>query len=195
VIAGPYGQGLPPPFKDKKVIPASLLYNVIATAVREKAIAKANLTREQSDDLHGYRSYGSEPAEKPPVLGGYKASPLDGVWATAPFLHNGSVPNLYELLRPAKERPGTFNLGRGFDPVKVGADASGQTGTAVFNAALPGNSNAGHSFEDGPRVNGVIGPLLAEDERWALIEYLKSIPEEEARVTPYGGPAAPAAAQ
>jgi hypothetical protein len=190
VIAGPYGQALPPPYKDKKVIPASLLYNVIATAVREKAIAKANLTREQTDDLHGYRPYGSEPVEKPPVLGGYKASPLDGVWTAAPFLHNGSVPNLHDLLRPAKERPAMFNLGRGFDPVKVGIDTSGPAGMAVFNTALPGNSNAGHSFEEGPRANGVIGRLLAEDERWALIEYLKSIPEEAGRVTPYGGPGA-----
>jgi hypothetical protein len=195
VIAGPFSKGLPLPWKDKTVIPAPVLYNVIATSVREKAIAKANLTKEQTDDLHGYRPYGSEPAEKPPVPGGYKASPLDGVWATAPFLHNGSVPSLYELLRPAKDRPPTFNLGRGFDPVKVGIDTSGQTGTAVFNAALPGNSNAGHSFEDGPRGNGVIGRLLAEDERWALIEYLKSIPEDAGRVTPYGGPATPAANQ
>jgi cytochrome c2 len=188
VIPGAYSRGLPPPFKDRSVIPAAVLYNVIAAAVREKAIAKANLTPEQTDDLHGYRPYGSEPAEKPPVLGGYKASPLDGVWATAPFLHNGSVPNLYELLRPAKERQAQFNLGRGFDPVKVGVETSEQIGTAVFNTALPGNSNAGHSFEDGPRVNGVIGRLLADDERWALIEYMKSIPEEAGRVTPYGGP-------
>jgi hypothetical protein len=44
-------------------------------------------------------------------------------------------------------------------------------------------------------VNGVIGRLLAEDERWALVEYLKSIPEEAGRVTPYGGPATAAANQ
>ncbi len=36
----------------------------------------------------------------------------------------------------------------------------------------------GHSFENGPRGNGVIGPLLTEQQRWALVEYLKSIPEE-----------------
>ena len=40
----------------------------------------------------------------------------------------------------------------------------------------------------GPRGNGVIGPLLTDDERWALVEYLKSIPEEPGRVTPFGGP-------
>ena len=51
-----------------------------------------------------------------------------------------------------------------------------------------GNSNAGHSFENGPRGNGVIGPLLTEKQRWELVEYLKSIPEEPGRITPFGGP-------
>jgi hypothetical protein len=190
VIAGRYSSQLPPPFKGQPVVPAPVIYNLIANAVREKAIVKARLTQEQIDDLHGYRPYGSEPAEKPPLLGSYKASPLDGVWATAPFLHNGSVPNLYELLSPARERSKTFYLERDFDPVKVGIDTSGQTGTTAFNTALSGNSNAGHSFEDGPRGGGVVGRLLREDERWALIEYLKSIPEVAGRVTPYGGPSA-----
>jgi hypothetical protein len=51
-----------------------------------------------------------------------------------------------------------------------------------------GNSNTGHSFDSGPRGNGVIGPLLTKEQRWALVEYLKSIPEEAGRVTPFGGP-------
>jgi hypothetical protein len=53
---------------------------------------------------------------------------------------------------------------------------------------LTGNSNEGHSFEEGPLGNGVIGPLLTEQQRWAVVEYLKSIPEEAGRVTPFGGP-------
>jgi hypothetical protein len=57
-----------------------------------------------------------------------------------------------------------------------------------MDTSLRGNSNSGHSFEDSPRGNGVIGPLLTEDQRWALVEYLKSIPEEAGRVTPFGGP-------
>jgi hypothetical protein len=57
-----------------------------------------------------------------------------------------------------------------------------------MDTALPGNSNAGHSFENRPLGNGVIGPLLPDDDRWAIVEYLKSIPEEAGRVTPFGGP-------
>ena len=119
----------------------------------------------------------------------YKAAPRDGVWATPPFLHNGSVPNLYEMLIPAKERTKKFYVGREFDPVKVGLDTSGNSGTFLAgHDRCCGNSNAGHSFENGPRGNGVIGPLLTDEQRWALVEYLKSIPEEAGRVTPFGGP-------
>src|SRR5690625_3270750 len=60
----------------------------------------------------------------------YKARPLNGIWATAPYLHNGSVPTLYDLLLPAKRpddpedgeyRPDEFMVGsREFDPIKVG---------------------------------------------------------------------------
>ncbi|MGB8433780.1 MAG: hypothetical protein WCE38_05940, partial [Burkholderiales bacterium] len=109
------------------------------------------------------------------------------VWATPPFMHNGSVPNLYEMLVPAGERTKKFYVGREFDPVKVGLDTSGTTGFLV-DTSLRGNSNAGHSFEDGPLGNGVIGPRLTEEQRWALVEYLKSIPGEAGRVTPFGGP-------
>ena len=98
------------------------------------------------------------------------------------------MPNLYEMLLPAKERTKKFYVGREFDPVKVGIDTSGKSGTFLLDTSLLGNSNAGHSFEDGPRGNGVIGPLLTDEQRWAIVEYLKSIPEEAGRVTPFGGP-------
>jgi hypothetical protein len=98
------------------------------------------------------------------------------------------VPSLYDLLTPAKERPKKFLVGRDFDPVKVGVDTTGQSGTFEFDTTRIGNSNAGHSFENGPRGAGVIGRLLAEEERWAIVEYLKSIPTEAGQVTPYGGP-------
>jgi hypothetical protein len=105
-------------------------------------------------------------------------------------MHNGSVPNLYEMLIPAAERTKKFYRGTEFDPVKVGLDTAAATGTFLMDTTLLGNSNAGHSFEDAPRGNGVIGPLLTEDQRWALVEYLKSIPETPGRVTPFGGPPA-----
>jgi hypothetical protein len=96
-------------------------------------------------------------------------------------MHNGSVPNLYEMLLPAKQRSKQFYIGREFDPIRVGLDTSGNTGKFLYDTTLRGNSNAGHSFENGPRGNGVIGPLLTEAQRWAIVEYLKSIPEEPGR--------------
>jgi hypothetical protein len=151
-------------------------------------VRKANLTEAQQLDLHGYRTPGGGFSTAAPPDQVFKAAPRDGVWATAPFLHNGSVPNLYEMLIPAAERTKKFYLGGDFDPVRVGLDTKATSGTFLMDTTLPGNSNAGHSFENGPRGNGVIGPLLPEDDRWAIVEYLKSIPEEAGRVTPFGGP-------
>ena len=70
--------------------------------------------------MNGYREL---PTPRPPE-GVYKAAPRDGVWATPPFLHNGSVPNLYEMLIPAAERTKKFYLGGDLDPVKVGVDTT-----------------------------------------------------------------------
>jgi hypothetical protein len=175
---------MPGPFKDKPVVPSLVMYygNVMRTL--EVALAKAKLSGPEMLDATGYRDL---PSPRPPMKV-YKAAPRDGVWATAPFMHNNSVPNLYEMLVPANERTKKFCPGREFDPVKVGVETTCKPGAFEFDTALRGNSNAGHSFEDGPRGNGVIGPLLTEEERWALVEYLKSIPEEPGRVTPFGGP-------
>ncbi|MFK4719449.1 mono/diheme cytochrome c family protein [Bradyrhizobium niftali] len=117
----------------------------------------------------------------------YRARPLDGVWATAPYLHNGSVPTLRDMLVPQAERPRSFCVGsRAFDPVKVGlvtkakATESCAAGLTNFNVSLLGNSNRGHSFE-GKETDltklppGVIGPELTEAERRALVEYLKTL--------------------
>ncbi len=94
----------------------------------------------------------------------YKARPLNGIWATAPYLHNGSVPNLAELLKPAAQRRKTFPVGsREYDPVQVGfKDDPSQP---VFDTNADGNSNAGHEF----------GSQLTSDERLQLLEYLKSL--------------------
>lgn len=116
----------------------------------------------------------------------YKARPLNGIWATAPFLHNGAVPTLYDLLSPYAERPKSFWLGnREFDPVKVGYATGRIEGgfqlVAVGADGKPvrGNGNGGHLFETPadpahPRP-GIIGPTLSRDERMALIEYLKTL--------------------
>ncbi len=116
----------------------------------------------------------------------YKARSLNGIWATAPYLHNGSVPSLYELLLPAKRegdpedgkyRPDTFVVGsREFDPTKVGFLSEGYEGF-VFNTNQPGNLNTGHEYGGGrtPQPNGELLPALSETERWDLVEYLKTL--------------------
>jgi hypothetical protein len=179
------GPNLPPPLKDKELVPTGYLYVALQELVVDRALKDLNLTPEETVKIHGYRQF---PLPRPSEVPHYKAAPRDGVWATPPFMHNGSVPNLYEMLIPAAQRTKKFYLGREFDPVKVGLDTSGKSGTYLVDTTLRGSSNAGHSFENGPLGNGVIGPLLTEEERWALVEYLKSIPEEAGRVTPYGGP-------
>jgi hypothetical protein len=99
----------------------------------------------------------------------YKARPLDGIWATPPYLHNGSVPTLYDLLLPPDQRPASFNVGtREYDPVKVGyvttADAPGNE--FPFTARGHANSNEGHDYGVG---------ALKPEERAALLEYLKTL--------------------
>ncbi len=185
-ITGELSKFLPPEFRDKPLLEPFIFSTVLGAETREVAIRKLKLTEAQELVLNGYR----EMPTPPPPDHVYKAAPRDGVWATSPFLHNGSVPNLYEMLIPAGERTKKFYLGGDFDPVKVGLDTTATSGTFLMDTTLVGNSNAGHSFQDGPRGDGIVGPLLTDDQRWALVEYLKSIPEEPGRVTPFGGPPA-----
>ncbi len=121
-------------------------------------------------DMDGYRPNGIR------ALMAYKARPLDGIWATAPYLHNGSVPTLYALLSPRAERPAKFHLGtRVFDPVNVGYAATPIEGDFVLDTNIRGNFNTGHEFNDAPRGNGIIGPRLTPEERRALVEFLKTL--------------------
>jgi hypothetical protein len=121
------------------------------------------------DALEGYRPN----LFRAPVA--YPARPLDGYWATAPFLHNGAVRTLYELLSPTAERAKTFWVGtREFDPVYVGFRNDPVEGAFLYDTSEPGNSNAGHEFRDAPpNTDGVIGPYLTPEQRFDIIEYLK----------------------
>jgi mono/diheme cytochrome c family protein len=105
----------------------------------------------------------------------YKVRPLDGVWATPPYLHNGSVPNIYALLSPVSERPAKFWLGnREYDPVNIGYRTDKIDGGFEFDTSVRGNHNTGHEFSD-EKKDGVIGPRLSPDERRALVEYIKTL--------------------
>ena len=113
---------------------------------------------------------GQEVSEK--ALLAYKARPLNGIWTGGPFLHNGSVPNLYELLLPADQRTKSFYIGSWeFDPIKVGYVAEERSGSFLFDTTLKGNSNAGHEYGTGEYG----AEPFTEDQIWALVEYMKTL--------------------
>jgi hypothetical protein len=100
---------------------------------------------------------------------GYANHPLDGIWARAPYLHNGSVPTLHDLLTPAKDRPKAFYRGYDvYDPGKVGfkTDVAEENGRKYFryDTSLPGNGNGGHDY----------GTSLTDAEKQSLVEYMKT---------------------
>ncbi len=144
-----------------------------ALARLEGAIAKAYEGRgvppEDYEKMNGYRSN----VVRGPMA--YRPRPLDGIWATGPYLHNGSVPTLYHLLSPVSERPATFYLGsRQFDPETIGFEYGEGKGFTRVDTTETGNHNTGHAFDDGGG-KGTLGPTLTEDERQALLEYLKTL--------------------
>jgi hypothetical protein len=131
---------------------------------------KPPVPAEKREEMNGYRK--NQLQEKL----SYKARPLDGVWATPPYLHNGSVPDIEALLSPVAERPTKFWLGhRAYDPKRLGYRSDELSGGFEFDTTLPGNRNTGHEFDDGPNRPGRIGRKLSPDERHALIEFLKSM--------------------
>ncbi len=102
--------------------------------------------------------------------GGYLAGPLDGIWARAPYLHNGSVPTLRQLLIE-KERPATFFRGNyNYDRTGVGFEWS--SGTARYDTKRLGQSNQGHS---GALFNGPYDFANDEASTQALLAYLKTL--------------------
>ncbi len=106
------------------------------------------------------------------ALAAYKARPLNGVWATAPYLHNGAVPNLYELLLPAAARSQVFALGGWrFDADRVGYATAPCDQDFLFDTRLAGNSNAGHEYGTGSDGKAA----LTAAQRRQLLEYLKTL--------------------
>ena len=103
------------------------------------------------------------------TTGGYVGVPLEGLWLRAPYLHNGSVPSLQDLLEKADQRPRAFRRGYDvYDPVRVGFVSSGPEADRVgtlFDTSVAGGGNGGHSY----------GTDLPAADKAALIEYLKTL--------------------
>jgi len=102
------------------------------------------------------------------ALSRYKARPLNGVWASAPFLHNGSVRSLYQLLLPPRERERQFSMGcEEFDPSEVGfnCDKGNDPRATSIDLSIEGNRNTGHEY----------GTELSHEDRMNLIEYIKTL--------------------
>jgi len=97
------------------------------------------------------------------------AVPLDGLWLRAPYLHNGSVPSLWDLLEIPEKRPQLFYRGYDvYDPQKVGFIAAGSEAERAgsrHETSIAGNGNGGHLY----------GTALSPAEKEALIEYLKTL--------------------
>jgi hypothetical protein len=99
----------------------------------------------------------------------YESRVMEGIWAAAPYLHNGSVPTLADLLKPTKDRPTSFKIGPNYDTNNVGMAVDqtkfgDQTLTTSTNRNS-GNANCGHEF----------GTELSASDKKALLEYLKTL--------------------
>lgn len=135
-----------------------------------------SLTREMRQGVKDswVSRFGADPVEVDPI--GYVAPPLDGIWASAPYFHNGSVPTLWHVLHP-DARPIVWKRTEdGYDRQQVGLEIESFdevpsiAKTAVqrrryFNTQQPGKSSSGHTFPS----------VLNEDEKRELLQYLKTL--------------------
>jgi len=142
--------------------PVAALANISGSSIITEFFTNGNLLRTPIEYL-GFRESRSPSLAQ---LTTYKARPLNGVAFTAPYLHNGSVTSIYELLLPATERLKKFYVGsKKFDPVYLGFSTRRQSNSVLLDTTALGNGNFGHEF----------GTDLNHDERMAVIEYIKTL--------------------
>lgn len=164
-------------FGGDRAVPAGSFFTTVVGATTKAALAAAGTPPEaiptrlrlrpasHKDCLTPDGQPGTEPCGyQPPGRGAaLKAGPLLGLWATGPYLHNGSVRTVYELLSPPAERATEFWVGdRTLDTERLGFVST--EGGFLFDTTVPGNGAGGHEFWPSP---------FTHDERMALLEYLK----------------------
>jgi hypothetical protein len=111
----------------------------------------------------------STPRSRFEPTAGYVAPPLDGIWASAPYFHNGSVPTVYQVLN-SKTRPNRWTRtgeSTDYDWKRLGwnYDPAPKNKKWTFDTSVPAYGNDGHYFGDN----------LSEEARWAVVEYLKTL--------------------
>jgi hypothetical protein len=152
--------------------PFAKTVQIAVDSIKQKAYAAAGIDaarqRAMEDlDQRGGVAWRDTLIDTEPPYGPYAARPLYGIWAAAPYLHNGSVPTLYHLLLPPDQRPKTFALGaREYDPVKLGfvVETACSAQDCLVDTSETGDGNGGHLW----------GTDLMEPDRMALLEYLKT---------------------
>ena len=132
------------------------------------AAITASMRQEQMNGMMVMPAPPNEAASNSPMTNVYEARVLEGIWAAAPYLHNGSVPTLADLLEPAAKRRKDFAVGPGYDRTQVGLAVTQNAAAFTFHATscaemASGDSNCGHEY----------GTHLRPDEKRALLEYLK----------------------
>lgn len=158
-------------FENETVVPAASFFLGGVAAVVKKGLDDLGLSEKQKLVYSDFRYYppespGAAPKPyRPTRVTDLKAGPLLGIWATGPFLHNGSVPNLYELLSPPESRSKVFWTGNHeLDTKKLGFVSKSAKGLFRLDTTLKGNGNGGHIYPSRP---------YSDSERWAVIEFLK----------------------
>lgn len=172
---GTYGESWTYP---NKIVPLKIIGT---DTMRYDGLAKDHhYLRHTDDSWFGQERIGSDQHAPYQESDGYQAPPLDGIWATAPYFHNASVPTVYHVLN-SKARPNIYSRTyrtdlKAYDSVKLGwkirvLDKSPDPSLPryerrkVYDTTKPGRGNQGHTF----------GDLLTDAERMAVIEYLKTL--------------------
>ena len=174
-------------FSRKPFVAGAEIFTSTVGATVERGLTDAGFTDAEKMAMSGFRYYPPNSPHNPsfapvawaaPSVTDLKSGPLYGIWATGPFLHNGSVPNIDELLSPPDKRSKVFWVGsHEFNPEKLGYKSTEhelseaeRANLFLFDARLKGNQNIGHAYPATP---------YNDQERAAVLEYLKAAKLDE----------------
>lgn len=169
-------------YRNMPKVPRALVLSAASSRIIKRKFAENDLLDKPDIMLaiSGYRNEEKNPAD----LVAYKGRPLNGIWATAPYMHNGSMSTLYQTLLPDAERETSFYVGGNtFDPVNVGFIATGQGNSFLFETTdesgnpIMGNTNTGHSGNMYTKTLDDDGQWhdFTDEQRYQLIEYMKTL--------------------